>query len=128
MTNVWDFFQNEILGMKWLNRLIGSAIQRLGLDTQSRMGASIQFFLYDFIKIIVLLCVLIMIISYIQSYFPPERTRRILGRFEAEVHYITDMKIVMSYGIMSMPALVIDEQIASMGKVLKTAEIKKLLA
>lgn len=81
MTNIWDFFQNEILGMKWLNRLIGSAIQGFGLDTQSRMGASIQFFLYDFIKIMVLLCVLIMIISYIQSYFPPERTRRILGRF-----------------------------------------------
>ncbi|MGN0979735.1 MAG: permease [Candidatus Avoscillospira sp.] len=77
----WDFFQNEVLGMKWLYRLIGSAIEACGLDPASKVGGSIQFFLYDMIKIMVLLGVLILIISYIQSYFPPERTKKILGRF-----------------------------------------------
>ena len=77
----WDFFQNEVLGMKWLNRLIGTILNACGLDTGSRLGGSVQFFLYDTIKIMVLLGVLILIISYIQSYFPPERTKKILGRF-----------------------------------------------
>ena len=76
-----DFFQNEILGMKWLNRLIGSIVEACGLDPASKVGGSIQFFFYDVIKIMVLLGVLILIISYIQSYFPPERTKKILGRF-----------------------------------------------
>ena len=80
--NVWDFFQNEILGMKWLNRLIGSGLEAVGLDTGSRMGGSIRFFIYDTIKIMVLLGFLILLISYIQSYFPPERTKKILGRFK----------------------------------------------
>lgn len=79
--SIWDFFQNEVLGMKWLNRAIGSIVEACGLDTASRLGSSIQFFFYDVIKIMVLLGVLILIISYIQSYFPPERTKRILGRF-----------------------------------------------
>lgn len=77
----WDFFQNEVLGMKWLNRVIGTILNACGLDTGSRLGGSVQFFLYDTIKIMVLLGVLILIISYIQSYFPPERTKKILGRF-----------------------------------------------
>lgn len=77
----WDFFQNEILGMKWLSRLIGSIVEACGLDTTGKIGGSIQFFIYDTIKIMVLLGVLILIISYIQSYFPPERTKKILGRF-----------------------------------------------
>ncbi|MGN0467111.1 MAG: permease, partial [Acutalibacteraceae bacterium] len=77
----WDFFQNEILGMKWLNRLIETVLNTCGLDTTSKIGGSIQFFIYDTIKIIVLLCVLILVISYIQSYFPPERIKKILGRF-----------------------------------------------
>lgn len=81
LKTAWDFFQNEILGMAWLNRLIGSLLVSLGLDTKTRIGASIQFFLYDVIKIMVLLVLLILIISYIQSYFPPERTKKILGRF-----------------------------------------------
>ncbi|MDD2211794.1 MAG: permease [Clostridia bacterium] len=81
MKAIWDFFQGQILGMKWLNSLIGSGLSALGLDVSSRWGGSIQFFLYDTIKILVLLSVLIFIISYIQSYFPPERTKRILGRF-----------------------------------------------
>ena len=78
---IWDFIQDEILGMKWLNRLIGSVLNACGLDTDGKLGGSVQFFIYDVIKIMVLLGVLIFLISYIQSYFPPERTKKILGRF-----------------------------------------------
>ena len=81
LKSVWDFFQNEILGMKWLNQLIGNLLEACGLSTETRLGGSIQFFIYDTIKIMLLLGVLILIISYIQSYFPPERTKKILGRF-----------------------------------------------
>lgn len=77
----WDFFQNQVLGMKWLNGVIGNLLSFFGLDTSGKLGGSIQFFLYDTIKIMVLLGVLILVISYIQSYFPPERSKRILGRF-----------------------------------------------
>ena len=77
----WQFIQNQVLGMKWLNEVIGNGLTALGLDITTRLGGSLQFFLYDCIKIMVLLGVLIFIISYIQSYFPPERTKRILGRF-----------------------------------------------
>ena len=75
------FITDQILGMKWLNMLIGNLLGTLGLDATSRIGGSIQFFLYDVIKITVLLCVLIYLISYIQSYFPPERSKKIMGRF-----------------------------------------------
>ncbi len=78
---IWDFIQKELLGMSWLNRVIGSLLELFGLDITSRVGGSVQFFLYDTIKIMVLLGFLILIISYIQSYFPPERTKKILGRF-----------------------------------------------
>lgn len=78
---LWDFFQNEVLGMQWLNRLICRILEACGLDTSEKIGGSIQFFIYDTIKIMILLGVLILIISYIQSYFPPERTKKILGRF-----------------------------------------------
>lgn len=78
---VWDFLQKEVLGMNWLNRAIGALLNACGLDTTTRIGGSVQFFIYDVIKIFVLLGVLILIISYIQSYFPPERTKKILGRF-----------------------------------------------
>ena len=81
LKSVWDFFQNEILGMKWLNQLIGNLLEACGLSTETRLGRSVQFFIYDTIKIMLLLGVLILIISYIQSYFPPERTKKILGRF-----------------------------------------------
>lgn len=77
----WNFFQNQILGMQWLNRFIGSLLDTCGLDTTGKIGGSVRFFLYDTIKIMVLLGVLILLISYIQSYFPPERTKKILGRF-----------------------------------------------
>ncbi len=78
---IWNFIQNQVLGMKWLNELVGFALSALGLDVTGRIGGSIQFFIYDVMKITVLLCVLIFVISYIQSYFPPERSRQILGRF-----------------------------------------------
>lgn len=78
---VWLFIQDQVLGMKWLNLAIGDGLSAVGLDTASRWGGSIQFFLYDTIKITVLLCFLIFMISYIQSYFPPERSKQILGRF-----------------------------------------------
>lgn len=79
-----DFISNQILGMRWLNELVGKLLEVLFGETfaQGRWGLSIQFFIYDFIKIGILLCVMIFIISYIQSYFPPERTKRILGKFK----------------------------------------------
>lgn len=77
----WQFIQDQVLGMKWLNKLIGDGLTGLGLDVGGRIGGSIQFFIYDVVKITVLLCTLIFVISYVQSYFPPERSRRILGRF-----------------------------------------------
>ena len=81
MKIIWDFIQDQILGMKWLNELIGTGLSFLGLDITTRIGGSIHFFFYDVIKITVLLCFLIFLISYIQSYFPPERSKKILGRF-----------------------------------------------
>ena len=78
---MWDFIQDEIFGMKWLNRLIGSLLNACGLDTESKLGGSLKFFIYDTIKIMILLGFLIFVITYIQSYFPPERTKEILGRF-----------------------------------------------
>ena len=79
---MWKFIQDQILGMKWFNELIGKILTNLGLDISTKLGGSLQFFIYDVIKITILLCVLIFIISYIQSYFPPERSKKILGRFD----------------------------------------------
>lgn len=76
-----DSLLMQVLGMKWLNELVGWCLQAMGIDTEARMGGSIQFFLYDVIKITLLLCILIFTISYVQSYFPPERSRKILCRF-----------------------------------------------
>lgn len=78
---MWEFIQDQILGMKWLSSLIGRLLTATGIDVNTRIGGSVQFFLYDVIKITVLLCVLIFLISYIQSFFPPERSRKIMGRF-----------------------------------------------
>lgn len=80
--NIWLFFQNEVLGMQWLNRLISLGLEKAGLDSTNPFKGTLQFFLYDTVKILVLLTVLIFIISYIQSYFPPERAKRILGGFK----------------------------------------------
>ena len=81
LSTIWIFIQDQILGMKWLSSLIGKFLYAIGLDTSGKIGGSVQFFIYDVIKIVFLLCVLIFIISYIQSFFPPERTKKILGRF-----------------------------------------------
>lgn len=81
LQDIWLFFQNQVLAMKWLNTLIGELLSLIGLDVSQRVGGSIQFFVYDVIKIVILLCTLIFMISYIQSYFPPERSKKIMGRF-----------------------------------------------
>ena len=81
MQQIWNAIQDQVLGMKWLNALVGKLLTACGLDVTGRIGGSVQFFIYDCIKIFVLLGFLIFVISYIQSYFPPERTKRILGRF-----------------------------------------------
>lgn len=78
---IWKFIQNQILGMKWLNALVGNLLTAVGLDVSDRLGGSIQFFLYDVIKITILLCFLIFLISYLQSFFPPERSKKIMGKF-----------------------------------------------
>ena len=78
---IGEFIQNQVLGMKWLNALIGDLLNSLGLDVTGRIGGSVQFFLYDVVKITILLCFLIFLISYIQSFFPPERSKKIMGRF-----------------------------------------------
>ena len=78
---IWDFIQNQILGMKWMNTLIGNLLEKARVDTSDRIGESVQFFLYDVLKITILLCILIFMISYIQSYFPPERSKKLMGRF-----------------------------------------------
>ena len=79
---IWDFIQNQIFGMKWLNRLVQNLLTLLGIDVTSRLGGSISFFIYDVIKISILLFVLVFIISYVQSYFPPEKSKKIMGRFK----------------------------------------------
>lgn len=81
MKAIGVFLQEQLLGMRWLNQLVGNLLQAIGVDLESRIGASVQFFIYDVIKIFILLSVLIFSISYIQSFFPPERTKKILGRF-----------------------------------------------
>lgn len=81
LSEFWMFIQDQVLGMKWLSTLIGQFLNSFGFDTSGKIGGSVQFFIYDVIKIVFLLCVLIFIISYIQSFFPPERTKKILGRF-----------------------------------------------
>lgn len=81
LKGTWDFIQDQVLGMQWLNELTGKGLTALGLDLTNRWAGSIQFFIYDVIKITILLCTLIFMISYLQSYFPPERTKKIIGRF-----------------------------------------------
>ena len=80
---VFERLNDQLLKMEWLSYLVTQLVQNVfGLNTQDRLGGSIQFFVYDVIKIFILLSVLIFIISYIQSFFPPERTRKILGGFK----------------------------------------------
>ena len=82
IVTAWSFFENQFLKMLWLDNLIKKGLIALGIDADSKVGGSIQFFIYDTIKIIVLLSILIFLISYIQSFFPPERTKKILGNFK----------------------------------------------
>ena len=79
--SIWDFTQSQILGMKWLNLLVGNILEKVGIDSTSQLFSGVQFFFYDVINITILLCTLIFFISYIQSYFPPEKSKKILGRF-----------------------------------------------
>ena len=80
--NIFDFLNNQLLKMEWLSNLVKFLVENvLGLSMTDRLGGSLHFFIYDVIKIFILLSVLIFLISYIQSYFPPERTKKILGRF-----------------------------------------------
>ena len=79
--SIWDFIQTQVLGMKWLNLLVGNILEKVGIDSTSQLFSGVQFFFYDVIKITILLCTLIFFISYIQSYFPPEKSKKILGRF-----------------------------------------------
>lgn len=78
---LWDFVQVQVLGMKWLNDIAGHLVSFAGIDTSSAFGKSVQFFLFDTVKISLLLCALIFCVSYIQTFFPPERSKRIMGRF-----------------------------------------------
>lgn len=79
---MWTFIQDQILAMKWLNELVGFLLKTIGIDVTSKLGASLRFFIYDVIKIVLLLCTLIFLISYIQSYFPPERSKKIMSKFK----------------------------------------------
>ena len=81
MFMIGSFIMEQILGMKWLNQLIAILLAATGMNMEGKIGGSIRFFLYDGIKITILLCVLIFMISYIQSYFPPERSKKIMSRF-----------------------------------------------
>ena len=85
MSTIWDFIQNQILSMKWLNAIIGNLLTTLGLDINTRLGGSLQFFFFDVIKIFILLSVLIFVISLIESYFPPEKCKRILSKYHGFV-------------------------------------------
>ena len=78
---MWEFIQDQLLGMKWLNDIIGFLLLSFGVNTESTVVSAIRFFLYDVIKIVLLLCILVFVISFIQSYFPPERSKKIMGRF-----------------------------------------------
>ena len=78
---IFEFLNNQLLKMQWLYDLVELLVVKVfGLEMTSRLGGSVHFFLYDVVKIFILLSVLIFSISWIQSFFPPERTRKILGR------------------------------------------------
>ncbi len=79
---IWTFIEKQLLGMKWLSDLVYYLLSQFNINLDSKLGGSLHFFIYDTIKIIILLCVLIFVISYIQSYFPPERSKKILGRYK----------------------------------------------
>lgn len=79
---IFQFIENELLKMNWLYKLVSSLLTFFNIDITSKLGSSLHFFIYDVIKISILLCVLIFMISYIQSFYPPEKSKRILGSFK----------------------------------------------
>lgn len=79
---VGSFIMDQLLKMQWLSDFVTMLLTSLGMDVTTQTGGSVHFFIYDTIKIVILLCTMIFLISYIQSYFPPERSKRILGRFK----------------------------------------------
>ena len=115
-----SFIQNQLLGMQWLQTLIGKILSAAGLDIESRFGGSLHFFLYDVIKITILLFVLIFLISYIQSYFPPERSKKILSHckgFSARIIAAllgVVLSFMMAVTTLSLPSLIM------LKKVIKT--------
>src|SRR5665647_1014540 len=83
ISQIFSWLNNEILKMNWLSNLIRGLVENVfGLSIKERLGGSVHFFIYDTIKIFILLSVLIFLISYIQSYFPPERTKKLLGNIK----------------------------------------------
>lgn len=79
---MFNFIQNNILRMVWLNDLVGSILKIFRIDLNTKIGEAIQFFIYDVLKIFILLCALIFIVSYIRSFFPPERSKKIMAKFK----------------------------------------------
>ena len=79
---MFNFIQNNILRMVWLNDLVGSILKIFRIDLNTKIGEALQFFIYDVLKIFILLCALIFIVSYIQSFFPPERSKKIMAKFK----------------------------------------------
>ncbi len=79
---MFEVINNAVLKMTWLSDFFAWVLASIGLDVNTQIGGSLLFFLYDIVKIAILLVVVIFLISYIQSYFPPERTRKILGRLK----------------------------------------------
>ena len=79
---MFSWLNDNLLKMTWLSDIIKKLVENIfGLNISERVGGSVHFFIYDVIKIFILLSVLIFSISYVQSYFPPERTKKILSRF-----------------------------------------------
>lgn len=82
MESIGSFVLDQVLKMQWLSELIAGLLGLAGVDATFQWGGTLHFFLYDTVKIVILLCVLIFAISYVQSFFPPERSRKIMGRFK----------------------------------------------
>lgn len=101
---IFEWINNQLLKMNWLFELVESLVVKVfGLSMDTRLGASIHFFIYDVIKIFILLSALIFVISYVQSFFPPERTKRILGNFNGITANI--LAALLGLSLPSVPAL-----------------------
>ena len=98
MEVVGSYLMDQVLKMQWLSDLVTMLVGAFGLDVNSQWGGTIHFLIYDTVKIVILLCVMIFIISYIQSYFPPERSKRILGRFKGIGGNINRLTVLANMG------------------------------